>query len=127
MERFDMNGLTWEVAAVEPGSIELVDRTGALTLATTDPSEMTVYISSALHGTMLYRVLVHELAHCAIYSYGLLDDIHRMCLPAYWVDAEEWICNFIADYGWRIFDSAYKVLGSGALRVVPREIERLVA
>ena len=105
----------------------LVDRTGTLTVATTDPSTLTIYISNAIHGSFLTRVVIHELGHCAIYSFNLLDDIHRMVYPDMWVEAEEWVCNFIADYGLAIFNSAYDILGLDALSLVPLEIERFIS
>lgn len=95
---FTMNGRTWSVIFVDRFSEKLIDRTGRLTLATTDPSTNTVYISNTIHGELLTRVTKHELAHCVIVSYGLLNDIHRMTYPEYWVEAEEWACNLIADY-----------------------------
>lgn len=127
MDGFDMNGVSWRVVRVSPSDPVLVDRTGAMTVATTDPSTLTVYVSSELGGRFLGRVLVHEIAHCAIFSFGLVDDIHRMCHPAYWIEAEEWVCNFLADYGTMVFDAAYSVLGDDAVSVVPREYERMVA
>lgn len=127
MDRFTMNGYEWQVRFVDPGDPTLVDRTGEMRVATTDPDEMCVYVSADLSGEFLCRVLVHELGHAALFSFGLLEDIRRMVLPAYWVEAEEWVCNFIADYGMTIFDSARDILGEDALYVVPPEIERLVA
>ena len=47
----------------------------------------------------LEEVNTHELGHCIIFSFHLLDDIHQMVHPRYWVEAEEWLCNFVADYG----------------------------
>lgn len=105
----------------------LVDRTGMLTVATTDPSTLTIYISNAIHGSFLTRVVIHELGHCAIYSFNLLDDIHRMVYPDMWIEAEEWVCNFIADYGMSIYEAAYDILGPNAVSVVPLEIERLIS
>lgn len=112
---------------VDPRSDLLVDRTGTLTVATTDPNTRCVYISNALSGDLLNRVLIHELGHCVMISYNLLDDIHRMVYPEYWVEMEEWICNFIADYGLQIFTAAYQILGDDAWLVIPYELERLVA
>lgn len=43
-------------------------------------------------------------------SFGLLKAIHRMVKPEYWIDAEEWVCNFIADYGYGIFQIADYIL-----------------
>lgn len=122
-----MNGYSWRVCYVDADDPMLVDRTGRVTVATTDPGTLTVYILRDLDGVFLSRVLIHELGHCTMFSFGLLDDIHRMVHPRYWLEAEEWVCNFIADYGMTIFDTAYAILGDRAIAVVPYEVERLVA
>lgn len=72
-------------------------------------------------------VLLHELGHVTMISYNLIDDIHRMVLPEYWVEAEEWVCNFIANYGSKIFAAAYKIIGRDAWMFVPYELEKLIA
>lgn len=122
-----MNGYSWRVCYVDADDPMLVDRTGRVTVATTDPGTLTVYMLRDLDGAFLSRVLIHELGHCAMFSFGLLDDIHRMVHPRYWLEVEEWVCNFIADYGMMIFDTAYAILGDRAIAVVPYEVERLVA
>lgn len=122
-----MGDLLWRVCRCLPDDSILVDRTGRLTLATTDPETLTVYLSEELTGEELNRVLVHEMGHCALYSFDLLKTIHRMTYPAYWIEAEEWVCNLIADYGMQIFSAARHVLGEAALDIVPREVERLIA
>ena len=127
MDGFTMNGYSWRVCFVDGNDPMLVDRTGTLTVGTTDPATLRVYISRDLDGSMLTRVLIHELGHCTMFSFGLLDDIHRMVHPRYWLEAEEWVCNFIADYGMRIFTVAYDILGNRAIDIVPYEIERMVA
>lgn len=76
---------------------------------------------------MLTKVLIHELGHCALFSFGLIDDIHRMVDRRFWVEAEEWVCNFIADYGRNIFSIASSFLGEDALRILPQEIEKFIA
>lgn len=105
----------------------LVDRTSTRTVATTDPGTGCVYISNDIHGEFLLRVLLHELGHCAMVSFDLLYDIHKMVKPRYWVRAEEWVCNFIADYGLTIFNIAFSVLGYEAFQIVPKELERFIA
>jgi len=109
---FKMNGKHWEIIFVDPFSEELVDRTGRLTLGTTDPVLGRVYISNELSGEFLVRVVKHELSHCVMVSYGLLDDIHKMVKPRYWIDAEEWICNFLADYGKEVWILTQRVIGA---------------
>lgn len=123
-----MNGYLWHIEFVNPFNQKLVDRTGVLRVATTNPDELCVYLSSYLEGDKLIQVLVHELAHCTIFSFDLLREIRRMVYPEYWIEAEEWICNFIADYGMRVFNVAYSILGNyNAWMFVPKELESLVA
>lgn len=127
MDSFYMNGYLWKVIFVDPGSDLLVDRTGNLTVATTDPETYCMYVSTDISGDFLKKVLVHELGHCCMISFGLIDDIHRMVKPKYWIDAEEWVCNFIADYGLKIFSIAYSIVGDDAWIFIPYELEKMVA
>lgn len=122
-----MNGYLWHVKIVNPYSPKLVDRTGELRVATTDPIDFCVYLSSQLKGDFFTTVLIHELGHCTMISFDLIDYIHKHVSPEYWIDVEEFMCNFIADYGLKIFRTAYKLFGDDALRIVPSEIERYVA
>ena len=126
MNRFSMNGHSWNVRFVDAVSPMLMDRTNTQTVATTDPRTHLIYISNEIYGDFLIRVLIHELGHCALFSFNLLDDIHRMVKPEYWVEAEEWVCNFIADYGFKIFSSAFSILGYDAWRYIPYEFEKLM-
>lgn len=127
MNSFYMNGYLWLVKFVDPYSPELVDRTGSLRVATTDPKSKTIYLSDELHGGFLKRVLIHELGHCTMFSFGLLRQLHRMVRPEYWIEAEEWVCNFLADYGLRVFETAYEILGEDAWMFIPYEMEKLIA
>lgn len=126
-DRFTMNGYFWKVRFVTNNDPMLVDRTNNLRVATTDPSTQTVYLSERLRGDYLLTVFLHELGHCALYSFDLLDDIHRMVRPEYWIEMEEFICNFLADYGMRIFKIAYRVLGYDAWKLIPSEFERYLS
>lgn len=99
-----MNGYRWNIAEVAPSSRFLVDRTGKLTVGTTDPFMLTIYISNDLSGKFKSRVIVHELAHALMLSYYLVDDLHSVVRRERWFEAEEMLCNLIADYGWKIFD-----------------------
>lgn len=127
MDGFYMNGLYWNVKEVPANSSALFDRTGRLTVATTDPITRSIYISEDIYGSFKTRVMIHELGHCAMVSFGLIDDIHYNLPPDQWIEAEEWVCNFIADYGFDIFMSAQNILGPDALRSVPYELEKLIA
>lgn len=127
MDRFSMNGYLWRIKFVNPNDKMLMDRTGKMTLATTDPNLATIFMSRSLSGALLIKVLIHELGHCALVSYGLLDDIHKVVKPEYWILAEEWVCNFIADYGAKIFSIAYSVLGNDAWMFIPYELDKVIA
>lgn len=99
MYEFVMNGYLWHILFVPSYSDELIDRNGNRTLACTDPDTKLIFVDKSITGKMYERVITHELAHCAIVSFNLLDDIHRFVKKEYWVYAEEWVCNFLADYG----------------------------
>ena len=127
MDGFMMNGYLWHVQRISPNSQELIDRTNKRTVATTDTDALVVNLSSQLEGDFMIRVLLHELGHCALFSYGLLDEIHEMVYPEYWVDAEELICNILADYGLKVFATAFKILGYNAWQIIPAEFDKLLA
>ena len=119
MERFTVNGWLWRIRFVDPDSPYLVDRTGRRTIAVTDPKLQHVFVARGLSGEKLRRVLIHELGHVTLVSYGLLPELHRMVRPAYWTEAEEWICNLLADYGAMIFRKASDQLGYDILEWQP--------
>lgn len=106
-----MNGYIWYVRFVTPNSEYLIDRTNTLRLATTDSKERTIFLSNVLSGDLLRRVLKHELGHVTMISYNLLPQIHYFAKQAYWIDAEEWICNFIADYSGEVLSIVKDILG----------------
>lgn len=118
---FMMNGVFWRVKFVNPRSRMLYDRSGNQRLATTDPTSHTVYLSRSLDGTTLVTVLLHELGHCVLFSYGLIDEIRKAVRPEYWYDAEEWVCNIIADYGRDILAVAQDIMS------VPHGLDKLLA
>lgn len=125
-DQFEMNGDRWNVSFVNGRSPKLVDRTNVLTVATTDPKTMTVYLSDRLRGDFLMTVFIHELGHCALYSFGFMEKIRKMVRPEYWVEMEEFICNFLADFGLGIFRIAYSTMGYEAWRVIPQELKKMI-
>lgn len=124
-KRFVMNGYLWRVVSVPPTSGLLVDSSGTSRLATTDPISYSVYISCSLHGDTLRRVLLHELGHCAIVSYNLLDDLYELIPPDALVDFEERLCNFIADSIDSIFSNAQVLLDGEGIFIVRRKPKNL--
>lgn len=127
IDEFYMNGLRWRVRFTYPTDPVLVDRTGTLTIGVTDSATMTIYLSNKLRGEFLTRVVLHELSHAMMISYGYLEQIHRYCKKRYWIEMEELIANLIADRAYEIFRRAYDVVGDEAIRFVPYGLERSVA
>lgn len=121
MNWFIMNGIQWRVETVDPDSPYLVDRTNQYKLATTDPNTHCIYLSKSIPEYMHDHVLIHEIGHCVIFSFDLFEALHEMVKPQYWIDIEEWVCNFLADYGFM----AYSIAKS--IQMVPAELEKLVA
>lgn len=115
MKPFVLNGDLWRPVLVSSDDPRLVDRTGTSRLATTDPSTMCVYLSKGLKGFDLETVLTHEVGHCALHSYGLLQSLHALIPEDTWVDVEEWVCNYLANYGREVVHAANTALG----RAVP--------
>lgn len=126
MRRFIMGNYLWKVKTVPSYSNLLIDRTGSRTVATTDVSTFCIYLSEELYGDFKKRVLIHEITHAALFSLGILDRIHVYCRPEFVIDAEEEICNILADYGQLIFDTAYKILGESAMHLVPCALEERI-
>lgn len=122
-----MNGDLWRVQFVPPQDDVLIDRTGKHTLAVSDYSTMIISIANNLHGELLNRVFIHELGHCVMFSYGLLLELHRMVKKRYWVDAEEFVCNILADYGHFVIGTARDILGNQFTYVSPVGMERVIA
>lgn len=120
--KFYMNHEEWHLHFVYRADPILIDRTGNFTLGVTDPETRTIYISEGLDPQMKERVIIHELGHCAMVSYGLLDDIHAMVYPEKWIEAEEFVCNILADYGKKIFEAACNVLDDDTLQEVAYDI-----
>lgn len=127
MKSFFVNGNQWKIQFVNSKSKYLVDRTGVIRVATTDPQLNTIFLSKRLYGDFLKTVLIHEITHVVLWEYDIISRIHKYCYPEYRIDMEEEICNILADYGELIYETAYTALGGKAIFVVPYGMERLVA
>lgn len=86
---FSINGYLWKIEYVSPHSKILVRDDGVATIGVTDFNTLTVSIADNLYGALLRKVIIHELSHCFVFSYGLK-----------WGRAEEErLCDFVATYG----------------------------
>lgn len=80
-------------------------------LATTDPITKTIHVSEAVKPPMLDKVMLHEAAHAVTMSYGILDALHAAIPERYWVDAEEWACQLVENFGMEAASAASEALG----------------
>ena len=127
VKQFEINGNLWKIKFVKSTSKYLIDRTSTIRVATTDPKLNTIFLSINLSGNFLKRVLIHEITHVVLWEYDIISKIQEYCYPQFAIAMEEEICNILAYYGEIVFQNAYSILGENAMRIVPYELERLVA
>ena len=104
---YKINGITWYMIRVRSDSPMLMRSDGSITVGMCDRESQTIYISDALHGRFLRKVLLHEICHSAMFSYGI--DMS--------VDQEELFCDLLSTYGDEIIaitDSVFKALSEVA-------------
>lgn len=101
----NINGYDWEI--VWTHCCEDLSRSdGSLTLGVTDTGLKTIFIHDKLNENMNQKVLIHELVHAWIFSYGIYIPLEQ----------EEFICSFIDTYGIDIMNMADEVLCTGYCR-----------
>ena len=104
---YKINGITWYMIRVRSDSPMLMRSDGSITVGMCDRETQTIYISDALHGRFLRKVLLHEICHSAMFSYGIYMS----------VDQEELFCDLLSTYGDEIIaitDSVFKALSEVA-------------
>lgn len=98
-----MNGILWTVQFVSSNSPMLMRSNKTMTIGMCDRATHEICLSDRLHGAMLRKVLIHEVTHSAMMSYGI--DMS--------VEQEELFCDLVATYGDEIFnvvDNLFTVL-----------------
>ena len=104
---YQINGKTWYIRLVQSNSPMLMRSDGSYTVGMCDRETQTIYISNLLKGKFLRKVLIHEICHSAMFSYGI--DMS--------VEQEEMFCDLLATYGDEIIgivDSMFKTLSEVA-------------
>ena len=104
---YKINGINWYMIRVRSDSPMLMRSDGSITVGMCDRETQTIYISDALHGRFLRKVLLHEICHSAMFSHGI--DMS--------VDQEELFCDLLSTYGDEIIaitDSVFKALSEVA-------------
>lgn len=70
---------------------------------------------------------LHQIQQNVFNEKHLLPGLHHMVKKQYWVDAEEFVCNMLADYGCFVIGVAKDVLGNRFTYVAPVGAERMIA
>ncbi len=86
---FQINNIWWQVVYVPPLSNSLLRSDLTRTVGVTDLSKGKIFISDALRGEFLRKVIIHEVCHAAMFSRGVSVSL----------EIEEMICDFIATHG----------------------------
>ena len=77
----------------------LIREDGVRTLGMCDRDTKTIYLAENLEGSMLKKVICHELVHAAMFSYNIYVSLEQ----------EEIIADIIATYGEEIINITNKV------------------
>lgn len=99
-----VNKIKWKIEFTDDETLLWLN--GYVRLGITDRNERTVYFSNALRGKLLQKVLLHELTHVWLFSYGYGFD----------VELEEMLCGFVDTFFVEIWDAVHSILqgdGSG--------------
>ena len=106
-----VNGKVWQVLQVAPDDPLLIDRTGSLRLATTDPDTRTIRISRSVIPPLLDMVMLHEATHAITISYGLTDSLRALMTWDLQVFMEEWSAELLEKHGIEAAVIASRALG----------------
>ena len=96
---FYINGISWKIKFTHPLDSVFIREDGSYTVGMCDNNNKTIYLASDLKGSMLKKVLCHEIVHAAMFSYGVYLSL----------DQEEVIADIIATYGSEIINITNKV------------------
>ena len=96
---FSINNIQWFLKFVKPNDEILQTQDGKYTVGVCDHPTKTIYINETLRGAFLRKVLCHEVAHAAMFSYGVELTLEQ----------EELLADLIATYGQEIIKITNKL------------------
>lgn len=86
---FLINGIYWKLAFVSPDFPLLMRWSGDFTIGACDNLTRTIYINETLSGSLLKKVLCHQITHAAMFSYNV--DLS--------IEQEQLVADLISTYG----------------------------
>lgn len=96
---FQINGIKWYIKWVHPSNNILLRKDGSYALGVCDNETKTISLSDQLKGSMLKKVLTHEVVHAAMFSYNVYLTLEQ----------EEILADIISTYGEEIINITNKV------------------
>lgn len=101
----------WRVARVAPGDPLLIDQTGTMRVATTDPVTRTIRISMDVMPPLFDQVFLHEAAHAIMEDAGVNDLLRQLPDDRQTVLAEETLAWFLETHAIEAIDAVSRSLG----------------
>ena len=86
---FLINNVYWKLAFVRPDFPLLRRLNGEYTIGACDNLTRTIYLNETLQGSLLRKVLCHQITHAAMFSYNVNLSLEQ----------EELIADLISTYG----------------------------
>ena len=111
MKPLVIRGNVWRVVRVSPGDPFLIDRTGTLRIATTDPITKTIRISKTVLPPMFDQVYLHEAAHAAMTETNVPELLSGMVDDNSQVLTEELLAWFLESYSIEVINAVNESLG----------------
>lgn len=96
---FLINNIYWKLTFVEPNYPLLINYDGDYSIGACDNLTRTIYINNTLTGSLLKKVLCHQLTHAAMFSYGVTLSLQQ----------EELVADLISTYGEEIIYTTNKI------------------
>lgn len=96
---FLINNIYWKLTFVEPNYPLLINYDGGYSIGACDNLTRTIYINNTLTGSLLKKVLCHQLTHAAMFSYGVTLSLQQ----------EELVADLISTYGEEIIYTTNKI------------------
>ena len=96
---FNINGEDWRIILTSRLHPMLFRSNGSLTIGACDDATKSIYINENLNPSLMKKVLCHEIAHAAMFSYNVELSI----------DQEELLADLIATYGQEIITTTNKI------------------
>lgn len=94
-----INGLSWRVRFVSPTHPMLLTPSHTYALGVCDKPTQTIYINETIPNWKVRKVIIHELTHAFVFSYG----------ESFSYEDEERVADFVSNYAQNIVSKSKKI------------------